>query len=375
MCYDVYSGKMKGKAVQRTHCFFLFHDYALPFPAGREAAAAAEDRRKRPRGRRLLYPAEEGKSKDTEIDISYVIEKGGKTMSELINNVPKLSSAQKSAMKDLMTDYFAAKDEKNDNGVRIFLYLQKMAREGYAWAGKLTNTDEDDTEVNGCINGSGQNYMNGATFAQMIWMGRPVSEFRKTPTTAINSVFNKSTVKGYYFDFLGAQMAYHIERDATTSNPSEYYSANTYYDDDGNRRFTPFDDASAMAAELYRKGYEIPYAEADVGDLVFYRTESLIDNSEDSRESACFRYITQVGLVYEKEEGEPPVIMEFADVYTSPIGKNYIHKISDAKTFALVRGASLNYRVAMCARHLAAFGHADNVPQVFGKYRNTNFRP
>ena len=290
-------------------------------------------------------------------------------MSELICSVPVLSAAQRSKMKELMTDYFENRNQSRTEGP--FRYLQKMAREGYAWAGQLTNTDEDDPALDGCVNGDNKYYMNGATFAQMIWMGRPVSEYLKAPVTAVNSQFDKATTKGYYFDFLGAQIAYHISR----KGDPPYYAANTYYDDNGTRRFTTFDDASAMAAELYRKGYEIPYSEVDVGDLVFYRAESLIDNSEDRRESACFRYITQVGVVYEKEEDQPPVIMEFSDVYSRLLGKNYIHKVSGATAFGLVRGAGLNYRIAMCARHPAAYGQPDNVPAAFGKYRNTNFDP
>lgn len=277
----------------------------------------------------------------------------------------KLSESQKSTMKALMNDYFNA---KKNNSKNRFSYLSKMAREGYAYTSKLTNTDENDPTLNGCINASGQYYMNGATFAQMIWMGRSVSDFKKTtPTTTIDNVYEGTDMNGYYFEFLEAQNAYGVKKS------SGYYTANTYLDDKKTRRFITFDDASAMAAELHRKGYEIPYAKADVGDLVFYRSVSLVDDTMNNKESKSFRNIDHVGIVYERNESSNSVtILECHTGYTNKIGRCCI--TADAENinlsaYALVRGSGLNYRVAMCARHPAAFGHADNVPAKFTKYR------
>ncbi len=143
------------------------------------------------------------------------------------------------------------------------------------------------------------------------------------------------------FDFLGAQNAYKVMKDSTT-----YYGANTYKTSSSSKPiFITFDNASAMADELHRKGYEIPYGQADVGDLVFYRADSNV-NSDGTF-----------------------TIMECTNAYTANIGKCGISTASGVTTFGLVRGSNLNYRVEMCARHPAAYGHGGNVPSKFTPYR------
>ena len=93
----------------------------------------------------------------------------------------------------------------------------------------------------------------------------------------------------------------------------------------------------------------------------------------NNKESKSFRNIDHVGIAYERNESSNSVtILECHTGYTNKIGRCCI--TADAENinlsaYALVRGSGLNYRVAMCARHPAAFGHADNVPAKFTKYR------
>lgn len=248
-------------------------------------------------------------------------------MSELINNVPKLSSAQKSAMKDLMTDYFAAKDEKNDNGVRLFLYLQKMAREGYAWAGKQTK-----------------------------------------PITTINSAFTDPSMKGYYFDFLCTRTAQGVTKADGTK-----YADNTYVNGAGSKVFLGFDGAASMADELHREGYDIPYSEADVGDILFTRIQYPTDGASDEFEATSFRNISHAAMVYDKKADGTLEILECTDVYSSALGKAYMTlPDSELKTFprnAITRGHGLDYKVVMCARHPMYAGFTANVPAKFSAYR------
>ncbi len=278
----------------------------------------------------------------------------------------QLTQSQKDEMQSLMKDYF---DRANENGISKtgpkFVYLQKMAREGYAYAKTLSNTDVNVPTLDGCQNSAHDYYMNGATFAQMIWMGRALEDFTSTAKTTITSCYKE--MNGYYFDFLEAQNAFGVKKS------NGFYTANSYVDDKSTRRFLTFDDASAMASELYRKGYEIPYAKADVGDLVFYRSTSMVDDTRDNREAKSFRNIDHVGIVFERNDDSHSVtIIECHGGYTNKIGRCCISKTAgevNPTRYALVRGAGLNYRVAMCARHPAAFGHPDNVPAAFTSYR------
>lgn len=71
-----------------------------------------------------------------------------------------------------------------------------------------------------------------------------------------------------------------------------------------------------------------------------------------------------------------PIIMECTSEYSGgAIGKCGI-QASEGKRgagaptrFGVIRGANLNYRVAMCARHPVAYGHTGNVPNAFTPYR------
>ena len=207
--------------------------------------------------------------------------------------------------------------------------------------------------------------LNCGLFAQMIWMGRNIADFTSNMTTPIITI-TKAFNWGYYFNFTAAKKAYGVMKDEST-----YYSGNTYTNDGGGTSFVSFDNAAAMAQELYRKGFEVPYGKVEVGDLIFYRSRSITDNSTDTLEQTSFKYITHVAIVYDITD-DGPTIIECTNAFTNPIGKSGLG--NDVTRFGNVRGADLENRVVMAARHPAAFGIDCNVPDSFSAYRGTEVK-
>lgn len=97
------------------------------------------------------------------------------------------------------------------------------------------------------------------------------------------------------------------------------YNYNSYIGNDGQKYLISLDGASYMAEELYEKGYEIPYSELDIGDLIFYRGSSISDGDDDDLEQSSYRYISHVAVVYDINE-YGPVTMESATAYVAAIG-------------------------------------------------------
>lgn len=261
--------------------------------------------------------------------------------------INQLSDAKKTQIKNLMTSYF--------NNKTTFVYKGDIRRESYAYPNKLPSSG-----INGCMNASNKYLLNCSVFAQMIWMGRRIEDFINYPTTPTTNI-SKAFDWGYYFDFLSAKNAYNVKKDG------KLYGLNSYVNNAGNKIAITFDNAASMAEELHRKGYEIPYSEADVGDLVFYRSESLTDGDTDELEATSFRNISHVGVVYEKT-GDLVTIMEYTNVYTADMGKCIL---DGGTTFGMVRAANLGFREVMCARHPAADpSFIGNVPTKFEPYRH-----
>lgn len=281
-------------------------------------------------------------------------------------SAPTLSTTQKENLYKLMKAYLTAASS-------TFEYVGAARRESYATVAK-TNTS---TPLNGCMNSSaGKYFLNCGLFAQMIWMGRNISDFTSHTTAPVKTI-SKAFTWGYYFDFLPCRNAY----GKTNTDTNAKYSGNTYTNAAGKQVFITFDNAASMAQELYEKGYEIPYSEADVGDMVFYRSDSIVDGDTDQLENASFRFITHVGLVYDITADGVPIILECTNAYSNKVmGKCGISKNDGAQysvtkpshPFGNVRGANLGYRNVMCARHPATFGHTGNVPSSFAAYRGAD---
>lgn len=261
----------------------------------------------------------------------------------------QLSSTQKTEIKSLMNDYLTS---------GLFIYDGSFRRESYAYPNSVSSLN---SSINGCMY-NGKYILNCGLFAQMIWMGRSISDFTTVPTTNITKAFDW----GYYFDFTEAKKAYGVMKSDTV-----YYTGNTYTNDSGSKSFITFDNAAAMAAELYRKGYEIPYSDVDIGDLVFYRGDHISDNDSDGLEQSSFRYITHVGIVYNVTEFGP-TIAESTSAYAAAVGKSGLG--TDVTKFGNIRGAGQEQRVVMAARHPAAYGVTCNVPSSFSVYRGTEVK-
>lgn len=262
------------------------------------------------------------------------------------SSIPELTNKQKLEMQDLMGDYLLNKSK--------FVYDGSFRRESYAYPNSVSTLNGS---INGCMY-KGKYIMNCGLLAQMVWMGRSISDYTSTPTKHITTDFDW----GYYFKFLSAQVAYGVKK-----NTSTFYKDNTYINDGGDRAFITFDNAAAMAQELYKIGCEIPYAQADIGDLVFYRSTDVSDGSTDGLEQSSFRYITHVGIVYNKTDDGILTILESSSAYSACIGKSGLG--DDVTTFGNIRGAGQEQRIVMCARHPVAFGMGYNVPGEFNRYR------
>lgn len=260
---------------------------------------------------------------------------------------PKLTENQKIQIKNLMTEYLENKGK--------FVYDGSFRRESYAYAKSVSSLSAD---IQGCMY-KGKYILNCGLFAQMIWLGRKLSDFTTTPRTSITTDFDW----GYYFDFRASKKAYGIMKTST-----KYYEGNTYENDYGDRKFITFDNAAAMAQELYQLGFEIPYSDIDIGDLVFYRSSNISDGDTDGLEQSSFRYITHVGIVYDVKD-HIPTIIESSSAYTAAIGKCGLN--NDVTKFGNMRASGLEQRVVMAARHPGAYGKGGNVPAMFTKYRGT----
>lgn len=260
---------------------------------------------------------------------------------------PKLTENQKIQIKNLMTEYLENKGK--------FVYDGSFRRESYAYAKSVSSLSAD---IQGCMY-KGKYILNCGLFAQMIWLGRKLSDFTTTPRTSITTDFDW----GYYFDFRASKKAYGIMKTST-----KYYEGNTYENDYGDRKFITFDNAAAMAQELYQLGFEIPYSDIDIGDLVFYRSSNISDGDTDGLEQSSFRYITHVGIVYDVKD-HIPTIIESSSAYTAAIGKCGLN--NDVTKFGNMRASGLEQRVVMAARHPGAYGKGGNVPVMFTKYRGT----
>lgn len=269
------------------------------------------------------------------------------------NKVPTLSTTQRQNIVDLATSYY-------------------NNRSYFKWTGNQTRNVYVDA---GCYNSSGKIKIACSLLTQLIWAG-------VSPNTFIgkNSTYTGDIVKafdwGYYFQF-PKRVAYGLTK--SDGSPIGYvqpisgsiegsYSANSYYtgntDNEWGQTFMPYMYAGDMAQELWIKGYEVPLNEVMTGDLIFYKSERLDDNSNDEFEKSIFRNIDHVAIVTNTADlaNGDMTILEASNFYTSNIGTA---KLSHSANANKVRAANLLDRIVFVARHPAAFGVAANVPDKF----------
>ena len=82
------------------------------------------------------------------------------------SSIPTLSNKQKDALQSLITDYLNNKSK--------FVYDGSFRRESYAYPNSVSSLNGS---TNGCMY-KGDYIMNCGIFAQMIWMGRNIKDFK-----------------------------------------------------------------------------------------------------------------------------------------------------------------------------------------------------
>lgn len=282
---------------------------------------------------------------------------------------PSLTDAQKEQMKALMDAYVATATSSN-----IWKYVGEHTRNDYA--ASIT------TKADGLIKS------NCETFAQNIWMGRSVDDYKKS---TYSSNVTKSFNWGYFFEFL-YRGAYNLKYAADASNPSRVlwpgftrvnsgdyigsYSYNSHYDasvsDPQKQSPESWMVAGDMAYELMLMGCEISAHEMQVGDMLFFRAASLQDGVADAFQHQQFRNISHVGLCYGFDTAGRPIVCECTNGWNDPIMITGIGDDCEALlptghsdnrwVWTRARAAALGRRLVMVARHPAAFGRDSNVP-------------
>ena len=277
---------------------------------------------------------------------------------------PTLTDEQKMALQALMDDYY------NNRGT--FYYEFTHNRNAFT-AGSTCYTAAKGKFKQCC-----------ATFVQNIMMGRSVSDFvgKNASTYSPNITKTDVTAFGYYFDFKYRKYLYGLTDTDEDGNPVYYgynqpnddnyegsYSYNSYYHPDSKnankQNFNGFCNANDMARELYEMGCEIPFAELDVGDIIFTLDNDLSDNSSMYNFHA-WRNIYHVGMVYDVKQIDASSkeiyyieCTSYFDVDNRPIEKPFL---SSTQMDLRFKAFKLTEDMAFCARMPIAFGYEPNVP-------------
>lgn len=284
---------------------------------------------------------------------------------------PKLTDAQKTSISSLIKSY------RNINS-RFRYHRIEGTQTQHSKAATRNDYASKDTVLSDNVDSNGRYKIQCSLFVQLIWMGRKASDF-PSDTSLYTSTINKLFDWGYYFDFSlrkrvygmhigdGANTKYNGFVKPNTNNYNESYSYTTTYtgatDDPSGmgQTYTNFMGASEMARELYAMGCEIPYSELDVGDLVFFRTPSIVDGKNDASEWMSFRNINHVAIVSRIDASGNPVFAEAIETFdSSPIMLESIESVANA--WQAPRCSALMRWAVMCARHPVAFSKGGNVP-------------
>lgn len=277
---------------------------------------------------------------------------------------PVLTERQKAEIKALADAYY-------NNRTTTFYYDYNVTHNGYA-NNRCYNADEGKFRL--CC----------ATFVEMLWLGRDISDFLGKDSATYSNSITKAFDWGYSFNWKdrkkiggavqrddnGAIDGYYKyiqpnkstdQKDYTWSHSvSTLYNANktdlTKYPN--MQQFKSFLMANDMAKELYEMGCEIPFSDLDVGDLIFIGKERN-SSVEDYLfvNNTRFRGITHVAMIINKAyDGALSIIDCTSDSDTLPIlksGENFAGIWDKTRAFNMIDN------VVMCARHPAAFGKSN----------------
>lgn len=266
---------------------------------------------------------------------------------------PSLTNEQKTQLTTLVSSYRTNR--------KLFTYDTDVGRNIYA-----------STE---CLK-DGKVLINCGLFAQLVWAGVSPDTFTNAATSYDGSIA-KAFDWGYYCKFPQRKAynvtksdgnVYHLTKPYADSY-EDSYSYNSYYGAsitrDDKQHFYSFMYAADVANELYVKGCEIPMAEADVGDMIFFNTVRTNDGNSDNFERFAFRSITHAAIITDIDRDNHKISITEC---TNAIGADYVitaNSITSADKVNYLRNISLLNHVAMVARHPAAFGEVANVPDKF----------
>lgn len=287
---------------------------------------------------------------------------GGSGSTVVQAGVPTLTSAQKTAIKTLMDDWYANRD--------AFFYEYYHSLDAHAGTS--------------CYDSSKQKFkLCCATFVQNIMLGRSVADFVGKNASTYSPNITKTDVSsfGYAFNFRYRRMLYGKTKKDGDGNTSGYYgfvrvnkdtdvgsySLNTYYVD-GNgalygQQFNNLNNANDMARELYEMGCEIPFSELDIGDIWFTGDKTLIPNVSGYN-AAAWRNITHVGMVYDVQYVDGHKVIEWIEC-TDAFGDDIAierDKLTDEDEFYKFMAYRVHANHVFCARLPIAFGISANVP-------------
>ena len=270
-----------------------------------------------------------------------------------VSAFPALDSSKKSAILSLIDEYY---DHKSNI---VYDFSQTVN----ALVTKANTFNESDKLRMCCT-----------VFANLVWGGISYDTFA-SPST-YDGTITKSFTWGYWQPYMFRQKAYGLaERSGDTvtslygytvpnSDTTKSFSFNSYYSSSGdlpnNQTFKSWLTAADVACELSALGYEIPLWKADVGDLVFYSiTPFAVTNFYNN----VFREISHVAVVIGKTSG----YLEVAEVSSAnndgiPVIKRSIFSTTP---YYAAKSAYYDTRIAMVARHPAAYGVSSNVPSSF----------
>lgn len=255
--------------------------------------------------------------------------------------IPTLTSKQKTSLAELANTYKNSRDK--------MIYIGTATRNDYSSG---TNVFDTNNKIK----------INCSLFVQNVWMGRDISDYLKTSESYspnISKVFDW----GYYFNFKHEDI---VKQSKDPNNfPKKYLKGTGMY-------------AYDMAFELYQMGCEIPFSEADIGDIVFCRAQyvypdtTITDPINDHYYALAqaFRNIDHVAIITNKFTNSFGVTyityMEGTNAVLNgtniPISQYSTHSswpIGDRR-----RAVEIERRICMVARHPAAFGKASNVPNI-----------
>lgn len=289
-----------------------------------------------------------------------------------VTRKPTLTEEQKLAMQKLMDDYY--------NNRHLFYYEFTHNRNAFVSGGQCYDSTRG--KFKQCC----------ATFVQHLMMGRSINDFLGKTGSTYSSKITKTDVSafGYYFDFKYRKYLYGLTDTDENGDTTYYgyvqpnkdsfegsYSYNSYYHPDSTRpkkqNFNGFVNANDMARELYEMGCEVPFAELEIGDIIFTLDPDMRDNSS-MYNFVAWRNIYHVGMVYDvkqidKSSKEVHYIecTSYFDTETRPIEKPVL---SSPQMDLRFKAFKLTEDMAFCARMPIVFGYQPNVPDAITAVAN-----